>query len=123
MTSFVLGAKTAMDNIRKGLQIFAEGLETDKCAVSIHSRTPCHSCGYALLDEEILSLWCGNDMNAKGSNPSLSLLSENFLDIIGAHDLTCPQCKSQFKPLLHVRFHSKSLETIPTEIKSGLFAL
>ena len=104
------GAKFAKDSLVKVETMFSEFMKTENTIIGIHSHTPCR-CGFALLDEEILSMWCGFSGGCKVSNPNLALEGESALNIATAHQVNCPQCRGIVTPMLHVRCYGLSGST------------
>jgi hypothetical protein len=103
----------------------------------ISSCTRCVTCGYCMLEEEVTALWCRYQaqdihhqsmdkilqqerLNAKrraeytGGHEkadSLAAWATESCKMIAAHKLTCPQCTTEFNPLLHVRSYRLASET------------
>lgn len=69
--------------------------------IGIYSATPC-VCGCVLLDEHIMSSWCGNsDINSRPMNWSGNMLE--------AHRIPCPQCNVDIVPTLHIKLFSSDM--------------
>ena len=101
------GAKIARDNLSKLGDLLLNILHEDKTAIGIHSQTAC-ACGYTLLDEEVMSMWCGYSGGSKPSNPRLTDDNDDdVLSIAFAHQLQCPQCRAFVIPSLHIRCYQK----------------
>ncbi len=94
------------------LQAFQADFVSGGAAIGIHNSSTC-SCGYSLLDEEVLSMWCAyqaQDIHTGASSKSTrkppktdSAAAQHSRDMMAAHKLVCPQCLEEFLPTLHVR--------------------
>jgi hypothetical protein len=88
------------------LQAFEEEYISQGMVVGIYSFTPCASCGFAMLDEEIMARWChgsGYEAHIKGHAKS-----KHARDMFAVHSITCKQCAEAFVPQLHVSCYSSS---------------
>lgn len=84
--------------------------------LSIHNYTPCVDCGYVLMDEEILAVWCrtaGLDIHNSSANSRSSSKRRNrsasqiVMDTSYHHKIICPHCSTEVKPKLHVYEHTR----------------
>eukprot|EP01034_Spumella_vulgaris_P022474 gene22474-28602_t len=91
----------------------------------ISSRTRCAVCDYSMLEEEVTALWCryqAQDIHHQSMDKIQQqerltakkhaeyiggeagrLAASESSNMIAAHKLTCPQCATEFNPMLHVR--------------------
>lgn len=104
----------------KVLDMFIQHYMDTGKVLSIHNSTPCLDCGYVLMDEEILAVWCrtaGIDIHNSTANNRSSSKSRNrsasqiVMDTSYHHKIICPHCSNEVKPKLHVHEHSKVKNT------------
>ena len=75
-------------------------------AVGIHSYTPC-TCGYVMMDEQIMTAWCRFEIDSIHWSKKLSQARNVDMDLV--HKVRCPQCSTEFNPELHIRCYKKSI--------------
>jgi hypothetical protein len=67
----------------------------ERCGLGIYSMTPCGHCGHTLLDEEVMAIWGGFCDHPK----------DMTCDLFSSHVITCPLCKSDILPKLHIQLY------------------
>lgn len=94
----------------KVMECFTQHFMEAGTVMSMHSESPC-KCGFILMDEEILSLWCRSaSMDIHGTqSPSGRNLQrrKSQIQVDPRHQILCPQCSKEINPKLHVSKHEK----------------
>ena len=104
------------------LKAFEEEYAAQGRALGIYSFTPCPHCGFAMLDEEVLTRWCHGsayEAHVKG-NPR----SSSARNMCAVHAVSCKQCAQSFSPELHVVCYSSNNDSKQdSEVSDSLVSL
>lgn len=88
-----------------------EKFKQDRKVVGISSQTKC-SCGFSMLDEEILSAWSGYDRSTEENKIMMNKEKDILHDL---HLISCPSCRKQISPKLLIKCFTAEIIDMKTK--------